>query len=68
MESLFGSPDTGPSPAEIAKEQRQDALANLEAERARARARSQRTGVSTLLNTGLTIPGVSGGNSGNGGA
>lgn len=67
MGSLFGSPDTGPSPAEIAEQEKQDKLGELRAREYRARVGNQRVGVSSLLNTGVQIPGVGGGGSGNGG-
>lgn len=69
MGALFGQPDPGPSPAELAAQERAQKIGELKSTRDLARIRSQRVSTASLLNPGLSIPGVpsSGGGSGSNG-
>lgn len=64
--ALFGNPNSGPSPQEIAAQERAQKLGELRSARDLARIRSQRTGISSLLNPSLKIPGQDGGGGGGG--
>lgn len=68
LDKLFGGrPDPGPSPAELAQQERAQKIGEIRSARDRARINSQRTGISSLLNPSLKIPGTGGGSGSNGG-
>jgi len=62
VENLFGTPSTGPSPAEIQAKEEREARRRLQASRAGAQRERSRFGVSGLTtsptSTGLSIPGT----------